>query len=128
MSTRLDLATELAIAPALKAAHNEFAASHVNAACANLIAAVVKHGAPAFGMHPAPDEYDNAAETLRALARAFDDIIYSVAVEAADNARTKINRLEYLSIASDALNDSGLLSDLADEAEDLRETEMEDVS
>jgi hypothetical protein len=121
------LSRELAIAHAANAAHNKFAADHVNAAAARLIATIIEHGTPAFSpANPQPDEYDNAAETLRAVLRAVDDWAYAIAIDAADNARTSIEPRDYLSAASEAL--SGLIADLQQEADDLREVELEDVT
>ena len=117
--------TELAISAAQDAARNKYASDHVNAAHARLIETVVKNQPVAFTMFPTPDNFEDARDYLIALAHAFDDIAYQVASEANSNATMHVSYRDRASIFSNALSDSGLLSDLNEAAEQLREDALE---
>lgn len=114
---------DLTISQACEAAKNKYADAHVNAAHGNAIETLIRNQPPAFEMFPSPDSFEEAADYLKALASAFDEIVRQVAQEANANAPNKID--VPVSLFSDALHDSSLLGDLADAAERLREDAYE---
>ena len=116
---------EQAIAHAQEAGRCRFASAHANAAHARLIEAAVKNPPVAFTLFPTPDNFEDARDYLIALAHAFDDIAYQVASEANSNATMHVSYRDRASIFSNALSDSGLLSDLNEAAEQLREDALE---
>lgn len=117
------LALDLLIAQATDAARNRYATAHVNQAHAALVETAIRNEPPAFALFPPPSSFEDARQYLEKLARAFDEIAYQVAREAADNAPTQIEAR--LSIFSDALHDSDLLGELSNAAETMREDAME---
>ena len=121
------LALELVVANATDAARNPYADTFVNAADGNLIEALIKNKPPAFEyqFHPVVGSFDEAASYLKKLAYAFDLVVEKISREAGLSAPTTIS--EHSSIFSDALHDSGLLAELDDAAERVREDAMEDA-
>jgi hypothetical protein len=115
---------ETIIAAACEAARNPFSSAHVSMAHGNLIETAIKNQPPAWSMTaPAPASFDDAKQYLERLALAFDEIAYQVAREANDNSTISVSTPR--SLFSDALSDSGLLSELDDAAERCREDSLE---
>lgn len=104
---------------------NKFASSHVNAAYARLIQTLADQETPAFSMFPTADQFENAESFLKDIAHAVDELFYAVAVDASSNAQTVISCKDRIALVSDALDNSDLLADLRNEAEERREDERE---
>lgn len=117
--------TELLITFAQEISRNKYASSHVNAAHARSIETHIKNPPPAFSLFPTPDQFEDAIQYLEALAHAFDEIAYAVAVDASGNSTIPFSTKDRVSIFSGALSESGLLSDLEEAGERLREDHLE---
>ena len=110
---------EALIAQAQEAARNKFATSHVNAAHARLIEALINNPPPAFDISGKAADFEAAHDFLTTVAAACDDLVQQVMAEAKANARTTFT--PHIAVVSDALNDCDALSELTNEAEYLRE-------
>ena len=119
------MTAETIIAFACETARNKHASPHANAAHGRLIEAAIKNPPVAFALFPSADNFTDAREYLEALAHAFDEIAHNLAVEANANATAHISTKDRTAIFSDSLGDSGLLSDLSEAAERLREDALE---
>lgn len=122
-STATLAAADLAVSQAQDAARNKFATSHVNAAHARLIEAVIRNLPPAFDLHPTSEQFVDAKDFLGNIAAAFDNLIYDVMAEANINSPTRISTMDRITIVSDALHDADVFADLNIAADDLREAE-----
>lgn len=103
--------------------NNPHASTYMIAAYSRLLSAVQAAQPPAFDIFPTAEQFENAKEHASDLARIVDDYLHSFAVEAASNSTMNVSTKDRISIVSDALNDSGLIGDLQEAADDLREAE-----
>lgn len=117
--------TQATIAAACDLARNKYASAHVNAAQARLIAALIENPPPAFEIYPTVDQFEFAKEWALKIAAAMDDLISQVTVDAAGSATTSFSTFDRCFLVTEAVHDSGLISDLGEAAERLREDARE---
>ena len=104
---------------------NPHASAYLNSAYQRMLAQISDAQVPAFTIYPQADQFEYAKEQAEKIASALDEYFYALAVEANSHAQNIISTRDRISLVSDAIHDSSLLSDLQEAAERIREDELE---
>lgn len=103
---------------------NKYASAYLNGHYERMVAAVLEMSPPAFSLSPRAEQFEDAAEHLRAewISR-IDEYLCAVAREASENCReVRIDVRGRETLLSTSIEDSGLPGELNEEAYQLSQS------